>query len=93
MVALAVWLVACGIVLCAVYLAVLAVAAVIFGLALGVGELLGRMSPEPRRRVLTPQERQRAAFARLFAEASPIDQAAARLLARRPYTAPSGPRQ
>jgi len=68
MVALAVWLVACGIVLCAVYLAVMAVAAVCFGLVLGVGELLGRIFPPPRRMALTPLEQRRAALDRMFAE-------------------------
>jgi hypothetical protein len=68
MVALAVWLVACGIVLCAVYLVVLAVAGVVMVLVGGVADLTDRLTRPAPRRPMTPLERRRAALDRMFAE-------------------------
>jgi hypothetical protein len=93
MVALAVWLVACGIVFCAVYLVLLAAAGVVFGLVLGVSELIDRLTCPAPQRPMTPLERRRAAIARMFAEppTTDPDQASARFLARQRYTAPRAP--
>jgi hypothetical protein len=94
MVALAVWLVACGIVLCTVYLAAMAVVGVFLALMAGVVELAERIWPVTsaarRRAAMTPQQ---AAVDRMFAEPPTTDQVVPRMLARLPYKAPSGPRQ
>jgi len=68
MVAFAVWLVACGIVLCAAYLAVMAVVAVFLALGMGICGAMDRLWPPPIRRPQTPTERRRAALAQMFAE-------------------------